>query len=93
MTFIDLRETVPDKLRMIEMHDVPELILRQIGADDVLRREVEKSVLANVIGFRHLAQISQTNLSNGPQLAIYRREALLHHGLPLGILMTVKDGA
>ena len=27
MTFIDLRETVLDELRMIEMHDIPELIL------------------------------------------------------------------
>ena len=92
MTFRDLRETV-DKLRMIEMHDVPELILRQTGADDVLRREVEKGVLANVISFRHLAQIGQTNLSDGPQLAVHCHEAFLHHGLPLGILMTVKDGA
>ena len=93
MTFIDLRETVLDKLRMIEMHDVPELILRQTGADDVLCREVEKSVLANVISFRHLAQIGQTNLSDGPQLAVHLHEAFLHHGLPLGILVTVKDGA
>ena len=93
MTFIDLRETVPDKLRMIEMHDIPELILRQTGADDILRREVEKSVLANVISFRRLAQIGQTNLSDGPQFAVHRHEALLHHGLPLGILVTVKDGA
>ena len=93
MTFVDLKETVPDKLRMIEMHDVPELILRQTGADDVLRREVEKSVLANVISFPRLAQISKTNLSDGPQLAVVCHEALLHHGLPLGILMTVKDGA
>ena len=93
MTFIDLRETVPDKLHMIKMHDVPELILRQTGADDVLRCEVEKSVLANVISFHHLAQIGQTNLSDGPQLAVHRHEALLHHGLPLGILVTVKDGA
>src|SRR4051812_48563571 len=93
MTFIDLRETVPDKLCMIEMHDIPELILRQTGANDVLRREVEKGVLANVISFRHLAQIGKTNLSNGPQLAIHCHEALLHHGLPLGILVTVKDGA
>ena len=53
---------------MIEMHDVPELILRQTGADDVLRREVEKSVLANVISSRHLAQIGQTNLSDSPCL-------------------------
>ena len=64
MTFIDLRETVPDKLRMIEMHNVPELILRQTGADDILRRKVEEGVLANVISFRHLAQIGQTNLSD-----------------------------
>ena len=78
---------------MIEMHDIPELILRQTGADDVLRREVEKSVLANVISFSHLAQIGQTNLSDGSQLAVHRHEALLHHGLPLGILVTVKDGA
>ena len=92
MTFIDLGETFPDKLRMIEMHDVPELILRQTGADDVLRREIEHSVLANVISFRHLAQIGQTNLSDGPQLVVHRHEALLHHGLPLGILVTVKDG-
>ena len=41
MTFIDLREPVLDKLRMVEMHDVPELILGQIGADDVLRNEVK----------------------------------------------------
>ena len=41
VTFIDLRETVPDELRMIEMHDIPELILRQTGADDILRYEVE----------------------------------------------------
>ena len=93
MTFIDLRETVPDKLRMIEMHDIPELILRQTRADDVLRYEVEKSVLAIVISFRHLAQIGQTNLSDGPQLAVHHHEALLHHGLPLGILVTVKYGA
>ena len=93
MTFIDLRETVPDKLRMIEMHDVPELILRQTGADDVLRREVEKSVLANAIRLCHLAQIGKTNLSDGPQLVVHRHETLLHHGLPLGILVTVKDGA
>ena len=93
MTFIDLRETVPDKLRMIEMHDIPELILRQTGADDVLRCQVEKGELANVISFSHLAQISKTNLSDGPQLAVHRHEALLHHSLPLGILMTVKDGA
>ena len=93
MTFIDLRETVPDKLRMIEMHDVPELILTQTGADDVPRREIEKSILANVISFCHLAQIGQTNLSDGPQLAVHCHEALLHHGLPLGILVTFKDGA
>ena len=93
MTFIDIRETVPVKLRLIEMHNVPELILRQTGADDALRREVEKSVLANVTNFRHLAQISKTNLSDGPQLAVHRHEALLHHGLPIGILVTVKDGA
>ena len=93
MTFIDLRETVPDELHMIEMHDIPKLILRQTGADDVLRREVKKSVLANVISFPHLAQIGQTNLSDGPKLAVCRHEALLHHGLPLGILVTVKDGA
>ena len=80
MTFIDLRETVLDKLRMIEMHDVPELILRHTGADDVLRREVDKSVLANVINFFHLAQIGQTNLSDSPQLAVHRHESLLHHG-------------
>ena len=92
MTFIDIRETVPDKLRLIEMHNVPELILRQTGANDVLRREVEKSVLANVISFRRLAQIGKTNLSDGPQFAVHRHEALLHHGLPLGIIMTVKDG-
>ena len=78
---------------MIEMHDIPELILRQIGANDVLRREIEKSELANVISFRRLAQIGKTNLSDGPQLAVHRHEALLHHGLPLGILVTVKDGA
>ena len=84
MTFIDVRDSVPDKLRMIEMHDIPELILRQTGADDVLRREIEKSVLANVISFRHLAQIGQTNLSDGPQLAVHRHEVLLHHGLHLG---------
>lgn len=41
MAFVDLRESVLDKLRMVEMHDVPELILGQIGADDILRREVE----------------------------------------------------
>ena len=93
MTFIDLRESVPDKLRMAEMHNVPELILRQTGADDVLRREVEKSVLANVISLRHLAQIGKTNLNDGPQLAIHGHEALLRHGLPLGIIVTVKDGA
>ena len=93
MTFIDIRETIPDKLRMIEMHDVPELILRQTGEDDALRREVEKSVLANVISFRRLAQIGKTNLSDGPQFAVHCHEALLHHGLPLGILVTVKDGA
>ena len=93
MTFIDLTETVPDKLRMIKMHDVPELILRQTGADDVLRREVEKGELANVISFCHLAQIGKTNLSDGAQLAVHCHEALLHHGLPLGILVTVKDGA
>ena len=93
MTFIDLRETVPDKLHMIGMHDIPELILRQTGADDALRREVEKSVLANVISFRRLAQIGKTNLKDGPQLAVHHHEALLHHGLPLGIIMTVKDGA
>ena len=93
MTFIDLRETVPDELRMIEMHDVPKLILRQTGADDILHHEVEKSVLANVISFRHLAQIGQTNLSDGPQLIVHHHEVLLHHGLPLGILVTVKDGA
>ena len=75
------------------MHNVPELILRQTGADDVLRRDVEKSVLANVISFRRLAQIGKTNLGDGPQLAVHRHEALLHHGLPLGILMTVKNGA
>ena len=66
MTFIDLRESVPDELRMAEMHNIPELILRQKGAVDVLRCEVEKSVLANVISFRHLAQIGKTNLSDGP---------------------------
>ena len=93
MTFIDLRESVPDKLHMAEMHNAPGLILRQRGANDVLRHEVEKSVLANVISFRHLAQIGQTNLSDGPQFAVHRHEALLHHGLPLGIIMTVKDGA
>ena len=78
---------------MIEMPDIPELILRQTGADDVLRREVEKSVLANVISFRRLAQIGKTNLSDGPQFAVHRHEALLHHGLPLGKVMTIKDGA
>ena len=93
MTFIDLRETVPDKLRMIEMHGIPELILRQTEAYDVLRHEVEKSVLANVISFRHLAQIGQTNLNDGPQLTVHCHGTLLHDGLPLGILMTVKDGA
>ena len=93
MTFIDLRETVLDKLRMIEMHDIPELILRQTGANDVLRREVEKSVLANVISFRHLAQIGKTNLSDGPQLTVHCHEALPRHGLPFGTIMTVKDGA
>ena len=93
MTFIDLRESVPDKLRMAEMHNVPELILGQTGADDVLHREVEKSVLANVISFRHLAQIGKTNLSDVPQFAVHLHEALFHHGLPLGIIMTVKDGA
>ena len=93
MTFIDLRESVPDKLRMAEMHNVPELILVQTGADDVLRREVKKSVLANVISLRHLAQIGKTNLSDGPQLAVHCHESLLHHGLPLGKIMTVKDGA
>ena len=93
MTFIDIRETVPDKLRMIEMHDIPELILRQTGADDALRREVEKSVLANVISFRRLAQIGKTNLSDGPQFAVHSHESLLHHGLPPRILMTVKGGA
>ena len=41
MTLIDLRELVPDKLRMAEMHNVPELILGQAGAEDVLRREVK----------------------------------------------------
>ena len=61
MTFIDLRESVPDELCMEEMHNVPELIWRQTGADDVLRREVEKRVLANVISFRRLAQIGKTN--------------------------------
>ena len=93
MTFIDLREMAPDKLRMIELHDIPEMILRQTGADDILRHEVEKSILANVISIRHLAQISQANLSDGPQLAVHHHEAFLHHGLPLAILMTVKDGA
>ena len=93
MSFIDLRESVLDELCMAEMHNVPELILRQTGADDVLRREVEKSVLANVISFCHFAQIGQTNLNDGPQLAVCCHEALLHHGLPLGILVTVKDGA
>ena len=78
---------------MIKMDDVPELILSQTGADDVLRHEVEKSVLANVICFRHLAQIGQTNPSDGPQLAVHRHEAFLHHGLPLGIIMTIKDGS
>ena len=75
------------------LHNVPELILRQTGGDDVLRREVEKSVLTNVISFRHLAQIGKTNLSDGPQFTIHRHEMLLHHGLPLGIIVTVKDGA
>ena len=41
MTFIDLRESVLDKIHMVEMHNVPELILGQTGADDVLRREVK----------------------------------------------------
>ena len=58
-----------------------------------MSREVEKGVPANVISFCHLAQIGQTDLSDGPQLAVNRHEALLHHGLPLGILVTVKDGA
>ena len=93
MTFIDLRESFLDELPMVEMHNVPELILTPTGADDVLPREVEKSVLANVIGFRHLAQIGKTNLSDGPQLAVHRHELLLHHGLPHGIMMTIKDGA
>ena len=75
------------------MHDVPELILRQTGANDVLRREVEKSELVNVISFCHLAQIGKTNLNDGPQLAVHHHEALLHHGLSLGVFVTVKDGA
>src|SRR3954463_13047271 len=87
MTFIDLRETVPDKLRLIEMHDVSELVSRQTGADDILHCEVEKSVLANVISFRHLAQVGQTDLSDGPQLAVHHHETLFHHGLPFGILV------
>ena len=41
MTFIDLKESVLDKLHVIEMHDVPELISGQTGADDTLRCEVE----------------------------------------------------
>ena len=41
MTFIDLRESVPDEFRMAEMHNVPELVLGQAGADDVLRCEVK----------------------------------------------------
>ena len=41
MAFIDLRESIPDKLRMVEMHDVLELILGQTGADDILCPEVE----------------------------------------------------
>src|SRR3954465_3209341 len=86
MTLIDIRDTVPNKLRLIEMHDVLELFSRQLGTDGSLRCEVEMGVLANVISFRHLAQIGQTNLSDGPQLTV-------HHGLPFGILVTVKDGA
>src|SRR4051812_3091325 len=93
MAFIDIGETVPDRLRLIEMHDVSELVSRQTGADDGLRYEVELSVFANVISFRHLAQISQTDLSDGPQLAVHHHETLFHHGLPFGILVTVKDGA
>ena len=84
MNFIDQRKSVPGKLRVAEVHNVPELILRQTGADDVLRREIEKSVLANVISFRRLAHIGQTNLSDGPQLAVHRHEALLHHAFHLG---------
>ena len=49
--------------------------------------------LQNVISLRHLTQIGKTNLSDGPQLAVHRHEALLHHGFPLGIIVTVKDGA
>src|SRR4051812_35198761 len=93
MAFIDIRETVPDKLRLIEMHDISELVSRQTSADDGLRCEVELSVLANVISFRHLAQIGQTDLRDGPQLTVHHHETLLHHGLPFGILVTVKDGA
>src|SRR4051812_30538151 len=93
MAFIDIGETVPDKLRLIEMHDVSELVSRQTGGDDVLRCEVEKSVLANVISFRHLAQVGQTDLSDGPKLAVHHHETLFHHSLPFGKLMTVKDGA
>ena len=41
MTFIDIRDSVPDELRVPEMHNVPELILGKARADDVLRREVK----------------------------------------------------
>ena len=84
MTFIDLRESVPDKLHMAEMHNVPELILRRTGADDVFRHEVEKSVLANVISLRHLAQIGKANLSDGPQLAVHRMRRFFIMAFHLG---------
>ena len=73
MTFIDLRESVPDKLRMAKMHNVPELILRQTGADDVLRREVEKSVLANVISLRYLAKVRPISVTVHDSLFIAMR--------------------
>ena len=70
MNFIDIRESVPDKLRMAEMHNVPELVSGQAGADDILRYDVKSSVHANIISLRHLAKIGNVNLSDGPQLDV-----------------------
>ena len=60
--------------------------------DDILGSRVQLNELLH-ISFRHLAQIGKTNLSDGSKLTVHRHETLLHHGLPLGILVTVKDGA